>query len=46
MKMPLSQAAGNRDFAMVEGLSPSLTLKRTQPIIEGASDFRFARKDR
>ena len=34
----------NRDFAMVEGFSPSLTLKRTQTIMEGAShcDFRFA----
>ena len=36
----------NRDFAMVEGFSPSLTLKRTQTIMEGASycDFRFQRK--
>ena len=36
----------NRDFAMVEGFSPSLTLERTQTIMEGAShcDFRFARK--
>ena len=34
----------NRDFAMVEGFSPSLTLERTQTIMEGAShcDFRFA----
>jgi hypothetical protein len=37
----------NRDFAMVEGFSPGLTLKRTQTIMEGAGhcDFRFARKD-
>ena len=36
----------NRDFAMVEGFSPSLTLKRTQTIMEGEShcDFRFKRK--
>src|SRR5262245_6280249 len=36
----------NRDFAMVEGFSPSLDLKRTQTIMEGAShcDFRFVRK--
>jgi L-2-amino-thiazoline-4-carboxylic acid hydrolase-like protein len=36
----------NRDFAMVEGFSPSLTLKRTQTIMEGARycDFRFERK--
>lgn len=37
----------NRDFAMVKGFSPSLTLERTQTIMEGAShcDFRFVRKD-
>lgn len=37
----------NRDFAMVEGFSPGLALKRTQTIMEGAShcDFRFERKD-
>jgi predicted ArsR family transcriptional regulator len=37
----------NRDFAMVEGFSPRLTLKRTQTIMQGAGhcDFRFARKD-
>ena len=37
----------NRDFAMVEGFSPSLGLKRTQTIMEGAThcDFRFVRKD-
>ena len=36
----------NRDFAMVQGFSPGLTLKRTQTIMEGAShcDFRFVRK--
>ena len=36
----------NRDFAMVEGFSPNLTLKRTQTIMEGAKhcDFRFVRK--
>jgi len=34
----------SRDFAMVEGFSPGLTLRRTQTIMEGAShcDFRFA----
>lgn len=38
----------NRDFAMVEGFSSGLTLKRTQTIMEGAShcDFRFERKGR
>src|SRR4051812_32355726 len=38
----------NRDFAMVEGFSSSITLTRTQTIMEGAShcDFRFVRKDR
>ena len=37
----------NSDFAMAEGFSSTLTLKRTQTIMEGAShcDFRFARKD-
>jgi predicted ArsR family transcriptional regulator len=37
----------NRDFAMVEGFSPGLTLERTQTIMEGAShcDFRFVRKE-
>src|SRR5262245_52678501 len=36
----------NRDFAMVEGFSPGLTLKRTQTIMQGARhcDFRFMRK--
>ena len=36
----------NRDFAMVEGFSPGLALKRTQTIMQGAThcDFRFARK--
>ena len=36
----------SRDFAMVEGFDPNLTLKRTQTIMEGAGhcDFRFARK--
>jgi hypothetical protein len=36
----------NRDFGMVEGFSPRLTLKRTQTIMQGASycDFRFVRK--
>jgi len=36
----------SRDFAMVEGFSPDLALKRTQTIMEGAShcDFRFARR--
>jgi hypothetical protein len=37
----------NRDFAMVEGFSPALSLKRTQTIMQGAShcDFRFSRKN-
>ena len=37
----------NRDFAMVAGFNPGLTLKRTQTIMEGAShcDFRFVRKE-
>jgi hypothetical protein len=36
----------SRDFAMVEGFSQDLTLKRTQTIMQGAShcDFRFSRK--
>lgn len=36
----------NRDFAMVEGFSGGLALKRTQTLMEGAShcDFRFERK--
>jgi hypothetical protein len=37
----------NRDFAMVEGFNPRLTLLRKQTIMEGAShcDFRFGRKE-
>ncbi len=37
----------NRDFAMVEGFSSNLTLKRTQTVMQGAGhcDFRFVRKD-
>ena len=33
----------NRDFALVEGFNPDVTLTRTQTIMEGAShcDFRF-----
>ena len=36
----------NRDFAMVEGFSPGITLKRSQTIMEGSDhcDFRFATK--
>ena len=36
----------SRDFAMVEGFSPALELKRTQTIMQGAShcDFRFSRR--
>jgi len=36
----------NRDFGMVAGFSPSLSLKRTQTIMQGAShcDFRFVHK--
>jgi hypothetical protein len=35
----------NRDFALVDGFSSALTLKRTQTIMQGAShcDFRFTR---
>ncbi len=38
----------SRDFAMVKGFSSSLSLKRTQTIMEGAShcDFRFVRQDK
>jgi predicted ArsR family transcriptional regulator len=38
----------SRDFAMVEGFSADLALKRTQTIMEGADhcDFRFMRKVR
>ena len=38
----------NRDFGMVEGFSPGLTLKRTQTIMHGAGhcDFRFTLKGR
>jgi hypothetical protein len=37
----------NRDFGMVEGFNPAITLKRTQTIMQGAPhcDFRFALKD-
>ena len=37
----------NRDFAMAEGFSSGIGLKRTQTIMEGAShcDFRFVRKN-
>jgi hypothetical protein len=33
----------NRDFALIEGFNPDVTLRRTQTIMEGAShcDFRF-----
>ncbi len=36
----------NRDFALSEGISPDLELRRTQTIMEGATccDFRFRRK--
>ncbi len=35
-----------RDFALVEGFNPEITLKRTQTLMEGAShcDFRFTSK--
>jgi hypothetical protein len=38
----------SRDFAMVEGFSSGLTLKRTQTIMQGAThcDFRFASRKR
>jgi len=34
----------NRDFALIEGFNPDVTLQRTQTIMEGAAhcDFRFA----
>ena len=37
----------NRDFAMVEGFGGSVSLSRTQTIMEGAHhcDFRFMRKE-
>ena len=37
----------NRDFALSEGISPELELKRSQTIMEGAThcDFRFRLKD-
>lgn len=33
----------NRDFTLIEGFNPDITLKRTQTLMEGASfcDFRF-----
>lgn len=36
----------NRDFAMVEGFNPDISLTRTQTIMQGAShcDFRYERK--
>ena len=36
----------SRDFAMAEGFSPDISLKRTQTLMQGAShcDFRFERK--
>jgi len=36
----------NRDFTMVKGFSPSLSLTRTHTIMEGGGhcDFRFVRK--
>ncbi|QEH33680.1 hypothetical protein OJF2_21860 [Aquisphaera giovannonii] len=35
-----------RDFALIEGFSPEIRLKRTQTLMEGASwcDFRFRRQ--
>ena len=35
-----------RDFAMIEGFNPDITLERTQTLMEGAShcDFRFRAK--
>jgi hypothetical protein len=37
-----------RDFALVEGFNPDITLERTQTIMEGAThcDFRFRAKGR
>jgi predicted ArsR family transcriptional regulator len=37
----------NRDFAMAEGFSRKISLRRTQTIMEGADhcDFRFVRKE-
>ncbi len=36
-----------RDFALIEGFNPDITLDRTQTLMEGAShcDFRFRAKD-
>ena len=36
----------NRDFSLIEGFNPDVTLTRTQTIMQGASccDFRFVRK--
>jgi hypothetical protein len=36
-----------RDYALIEGFNPEVTLTRTQTIMEGAThcDFRFARRD-
>lgn len=38
-----SSLSCQRDFALVEGFNPSITLRRTQTIMEGAAccDFRF-----
>jgi L-2-amino-thiazoline-4-carboxylic acid hydrolase len=35
--------SGNRDFSLVEGFNPAVTLTRTRTVMEGAShcDFRF-----
>lgn len=38
----------NRDFAMINGFNPDMTLTRTQTVMNGAShcDFRFRKKSR
>jgi len=42
-----SSLSCQRDFALAEGFSPDIELKRTQTLMEGASycDFRFRRRE-
>lgn len=42
-----SSLSCRRDFALIEGFNPDVTLTRTQTIMEGAShcDFRFRKKE-
>ena len=43
-----SSLSCQRDFSLVEGFSPDITLERTQTLMEGAAfcDFRFRREPR